>query len=78
MVNYLLYKPILVCMMSFLDEAEYEADKQFTMAELGALNPDKMMEWFNFVTFTIPSADKLNYVRARSSLRHFYKFSRPP
>jgi hypothetical protein len=41
------YRPILVRMMSFLDEVEYEIDNHFTLAELGRLNPDRIMEWFN-------------------------------
>ena len=45
------YKPILVRMMSFLDGAEYRGDHEFTMAELGALNPDKIMRWFNHAVF---------------------------
>jgi hypothetical protein len=40
-------------MMSFLDEVQYEADKQFTLVELGRLNPDRLMEWFNFMTFGV-------------------------
>jgi hypothetical protein len=45
------YQVILVRMMSFLDEVEYDLDKQFTLAELEGLNPDKLVEWFNYVTF---------------------------
>jgi hypothetical protein len=41
MVN---YQPVLIKMMSFLDEVEYEADKQFTLAELGELTPDRLMD----------------------------------
>jgi hypothetical protein len=41
MVN---YRPILVRMMSFLDKVDYEPDKHFTLAELGGLNPDRLME----------------------------------
>jgi hypothetical protein len=45
------YRSILVRMMSFVDEVEYDPDKHFTLAELGGLNPEKLMKWFNYVTF---------------------------
>ena len=47
------YRGVLIRMMSFLGEVQYEADKQFTLAELGRLNPDRLMEWFNFMTFGV-------------------------
>jgi hypothetical protein len=47
------YQPVLIKMMSFLDGVEYEADKQFTLAELGELTPDRLMEWFNFMAFGV-------------------------
>jgi hypothetical protein len=45
------YKPILLRLMSFLDGEEYQVDKDFTLAELGILNPDQILRWFNHVTF---------------------------
>jgi hypothetical protein len=45
------YKPILIRMMSFVDDEQYDDDKHFTLAELGELTPEKLMEWFNHVVF---------------------------
>ena len=33
--------------------SSYEPDKQFTLAELGVLTPDRIMEWFNFQAFGV-------------------------
>jgi hypothetical protein len=69
------YKPILVRMMSFLDGAEYLVDQQFTLAELGTLNPDKIMQWFNHVTFgdaNPPNGHDMN-PRIRSNTIKYWK-----
>jgi hypothetical protein len=47
------YQSNIVNMMSFLDKVEYERDKQFTVAELGVLTPERIMEWFNDMTFAV-------------------------
>jgi hypothetical protein len=49
----LVYQTNIVNMMSFLDEVEYDRDKQFTVAELGVLTPERIMEWFNDMTFGV-------------------------
>jgi hypothetical protein len=70
MVN---YQPVLIKMMSFLDEVEYEADKQFTLAELGELTPDRLMEWFNFMAFGVanpPHGHDMNPVLRSSTISY--------
>ena len=48
------YKPILVRMMSYLDDEEYEKDTAFSQAQLGALTENLVMEWFNFEVYKVP------------------------
>ena len=40
-------------MMSFLDNAEYGKDHQFTSVQLGALTAATVMKWFNHETFEV-------------------------
>jgi hypothetical protein len=47
------YKPILVRVMSFLDDEEYNECENFTQEQLGGLTPNKLMLWFNDVTFGV-------------------------
>jgi hypothetical protein len=39
------YKPILVRVMSFLDDEEYNEYENSTQEQLGGLTPDKLMMW---------------------------------
>lgn len=48
------YKPILVRMMSYLDDEEYERDTAFSQAQLGALTENLVMKWFNFEVYEVP------------------------
>ena len=47
------YKPILLRMMSYLDDEEYEKGTVFTQAQLGALTENLVMRWFNFEVYEV-------------------------
>ena len=70
------YKPILICLMSFVNEEEYDADKKFTLAELGELTPEKLMQWFNHVVFGLrhpPNGHDMPPLTRSNSIKYWKK-----
>jgi hypothetical protein len=51
------YKPILIEMMSYLDQpaVAYTVDHEFTQEQLAALTPASIMQFFNFRAFGVPN-----------------------
>ena len=62
--------------MSFLDEAEYDDDENFTTQQLGELTPEKIMKFFNKETFNVAEApdghDMLPLIRS-NTLKYWKK-----
>jgi hypothetical protein len=70
------YKPVLVKVMSFLDDVQYDANEDFTQEQLGGLTPNKLMLWFNDVTFGVsepPTGHDMNPHSRSQSIMYWKK-----
>jgi len=68
------YKPVLVAMMSYLDDIAYNIDHNFSENQLGELTPADVLRWLNYKTYGDPEPDvDANPIGARSNSIKFYK-----
>jgi hypothetical protein len=75
------YKPILVQMMSYLDDEEYERDSAFSQAQLGALTENLVMKWFNFEVHKVPEpleGHDLNLLICSNTIKYWKKVATIP
>jgi hypothetical protein len=62
--------------MSFLDRVEYNVNASFTQEQLGGLTPDKLMLWFNHVTYGMsepPTGHDMNPLVQSQTLMYWKK-----
>ena len=67
---------MLIRLMSYVDDEEYEQNQEFTMAQLGTLTPANLMKWFNNETFGNPEPPEnhdLNPVVRCNSIEYWKK-----
>jgi len=70
------YKPILLRMMSYLDDEEYERGTVFTQAQLGALTENSVMKWFNHEVYDVPEPEEdhdLNPLIRSNTIKYWKK-----
>jgi regulator of replication initiation timing len=48
------YKPILVAFMAFKDNTHYERDTEFTVEQLGVVQPTDVVRWMQFKAYGVP------------------------
>jgi hypothetical protein len=68
------YKPILIQLISFLNNQQYNKDHEFTEQELGVLTPADVLRWMNLKSFGVPNPpDDANPTQARSNSLKYWK-----
>ena len=68
------YKPILVALLSYLDNEKYPKDAEFTSERLLQLTPTHISQWMNVRTFGVPNPGlDANPISARSSSLMYWK-----
>jgi hypothetical protein len=60
-----LYTPLLIMLMSYLDEEKYEKSHEFTVEQMSAPTPADILRWMNVRAFGVPDLQRMQNLEAQ-------------